>query len=195
VSLFKKTGRGLALTAEGRRLWKDLQPILNQLERLELKYRHKAETTAQEILAIGGSPGLSTVLLPSLVARFKEDHPSITVFLHTATSEEIQELVLNGKIELALVVNPFPSLGLHIEPYRREQLVPFVSPKHPLTKQQGLPLKELVKFPLAVRMGRSRENRAAAYLARIQGGYSKPTILSAVIRLRQSRPLSEREPR
>ena len=173
----REKGNRLDLTASGRSFLRDLEPILESFEQLRRKYGFGA-AAARESLAVGGIPGFSTVLLPSLLVQFKQEHPAVNIFLHTGTGEEIQRMVLEGKVELGLVVNIRPSANVRMEFYREEQFVPFVPKSHPLAKRTDLTLAELAEHPLVVRMGREHDHITEEFLAKLNGGrFSAKNVL------------------
>jgi len=175
--LLQKKGRRLDLTENGRSFLCDLEPILDSFEQLRRKYGWGG-VAPRESLAVAGIPGFSTVLLPSLLAQFKQEHPAVNIFLHTGTGEEIQSMVLAGKVELGLVVNIRPSANVRMEFYREEQFVPFVPKSHPLAKQRDLTLAELGEHPLVVRMGREHDHITEEFLAKLNGGrFSAKNVL------------------
>jgi DNA-binding transcriptional LysR family regulator len=61
---------------------------------------------------------------------------------------------LRGDVEVALVTTAPESASLCVEPYRREQMVAFVSVNHPLASKERLSLAEILCQPLVVRAER-----------------------------------------
>ena len=53
-------------------------------------------------LAAAATPTLSMYLLPSVISRFASANPSVRLSFHSAASEEILEMVLQGQVEFGL---------------------------------------------------------------------------------------------
>lgn len=157
LRLYKKVRRGIELTEEGRLFLSDAESILFQVERLKKKFGTGPNDERVRSLTIGGSHSQSVSFLPQLMAVFRETHPQIQLSLRTDISRVIERLVLDSKVEIAVVTNAsrFPSLAY--EPYRQERVVTFASARHPLAKKERLTLADLAQAPLIIRAGRVGE--------------------------------------
>lgn len=105
IKLYVKSGKGIELTPEGKKFEAEVREILQRIERLEEKYR-AARGAKREILSVGGSHAPSVSILPSLLGAFKKRHPDLQVILQTRSSRAIELLVLNRKIDLAVITHP-----------------------------------------------------------------------------------------
>jgi DNA-binding transcriptional LysR family regulator len=152
TKLYRKTGRGIELTEEGRLFRLEVDEILRRVDRLEKNFRSKPALPGR--LVIGASHGPSASLIPSVLANFKRTHPLVQVTLKTRDSRGIEQLVAESRVELAVVTDVSQirnSPGFHIEPCRREQLVVFVSTKHPFARKARVTLAELARQPLILK--------------------------------------------
>jgi len=150
VKLYKKMSRGIELTARGQRLLNDVEPLLLQVENLNEKFKDIPNDRKVGFFTIGGGHGPSAYFLPILLAAFKETHPQVQLTLRTNNSRAIEQMVLDSEVEIAMVVNPAPTLQLTMESCRQEELVIFASTKHMLAKRQKLSLAELARAPLII---------------------------------------------
>ena len=78
-----------------------------------------------------------------MLVNFKNKHRDSSIILRTGTTREVKSMLLNSTVEIALLnelpVNPeFAS-----EPFRKEKLVVFAAPNHPLAKKKRLTLSDL----------------------------------------------------
>jgi DNA-binding transcriptional LysR family regulator len=139
AKLYRKVGRAIELTREGRAIQNDIKEVLLKLEQLGSRFKPlKSDTSAAPVI-IGGAHCPSASFLPAAITAFKKDHPLTHVILRTKSSREIERMVLNSTVEVGLVTNPSNSPALHIIRYRPEKSVSFIAAKHPLAKKTRSP--------------------------------------------------------
>lgn len=153
VKLFKKKGKGIELTQTGQLFLKGAGSILFQVEKLDKEFRDNIKQRKARSLVIGGSHAASASLLPLLSAHFKETHPLVQLTLRTDYSRELEKLVLNSEVEIAVIINPAHSPSLIYEPFGQQTFVIFASKRFHLAKRQELTLAELARAPLVIRKG------------------------------------------
>ena len=143
VKLFERNAGAVELTDAGSSLLRHANAILLHLDeaRKELKSPKNPKTSGP--LKIAGSYAASALVLPSLLVNFKNKHRDSSIILRTGTTREVKSMLLNSTVEIALLnelpVNPeFAS-----EPFRKEKLVVFAAPNHPLAKKKRLTLSDL----------------------------------------------------
>lgn len=157
TKLYRKIGRGIQLTEEGRIFLLDAEPILLRVEKLIRKFSSNLTERKAEFLTVGSSRNLSTSFVPTLLGGFKKTHPEVEITLRTDTSPAVKRLVLNSEVDIAVVTNPSRSPSLICEPCRQEQVVIFASRRHPLGKREKLTLAELAQAPLVIKKGNAGE--------------------------------------
>lgn len=139
TDLHRKAGRGIELTEAGRLFLKEAKLILSRMERLKARLAAEAAERGTPIqLTIGGSYSPSVSLLPSLLARFQKIHPEVQLQLRTDTRLAIEQMILKGKVDLAIINNPPQNHQLTMEFYRSEPLAVFVAPGHSLARKKQL---------------------------------------------------------
>jgi DNA-binding transcriptional LysR family regulator len=153
TKLYRKVGRGIEITAMGRRFLRDIAPILDQLARLEDQFARMPIKATRETLSVGGSFSACAALLPSLLARFRLKRPEVDLIIRTGTSDELERLLLAADLDLAVTVRAAPSAKLVSEPLRRERIAMFVLSSHPLARRKNVQLPEVLAEPLIIRGG------------------------------------------
>jgi DNA-binding transcriptional LysR family regulator len=172
VRLYKKTGHGIELTREGRQFLADIEPLLEGLERFDKEFRRRSGGEQLESLSIAGTYGLSASLLPSLAADFQKIHPHMQISLRTGDQLAIEQFVLEGKVEIAVITSPRTrSPALSTEPYRDEPFAAFVPMHHPLAKKRTVTVSELLREPLVLRGAPTPENVIERMLSEMEKGY------------------------
>jgi len=168
VKLYKKIGRGIELTENGRLLVSDAESILLQLEELKEKFGNNLNNKKVGSLTVGGSHAPSASLLPLLLAVFKDTHPQVHLTLRTDKSRALELLVLNHEVELAVITNPSYSPDLVVEPCRKDKLVIFGPPTHPLANGPKVVLAEVVRYPFVIKKGREGVDHVGDILRQLE---------------------------
>ena len=143
VKLFERNRGAAELTDAGSSLLRHANAILVHLDEARKELRSSKTSNKSDPLKIAGSYAASALLLPSLLVNFKNKHRDTSIILRTGTTREVKSMLLNSTVELALLnelpVNPeFVS-----EPFRKEKLVVFAAPNHPLAKKKRLSISDL----------------------------------------------------
>jgi len=158
VPLFTRSNRGSELTDQGREILADVESITAQVAALKEKFFRKNIAQATSPLNIGGSQAPATSLLPSLLTLFKKHYPSTEIELKVRNSPDMQDLVANSEVEIAVITNPAPTASLVMEPFKKFQLCFFVAAQHPLARMGKVPPETLAKYPLV--SGRPKKGRS-----------------------------------
>jgi len=178
VKLFKKNGKDVELSGTGYKFAYSAKEILSLVENLKNDMRGPSTTEKVLSLHIGGSESHSH-FLPPVIAAFKKTHPDLRIILQSEDSGILEQKVLNLEIEIALVTNPSYYGSLNYEPYRNENVLAFVSPRHPLAKKKGVSLSNLVKESLVIRRGKVGPSMTEKYIkeVRLRGYELSATVL------------------
>lgn len=149
AELFDRSRGAVTLTAAGeaflpwaRRALADLDAARAEVR--ELQGRRRGQ------LALGATPSLTTGLLPAVLARLHTAYPGIELRLHEAGSPDLALQVVDGRLDLALVILPTASTGVTTVALAEEELVLAVPPTHALAGTDRLPVSALRDVPLVV---------------------------------------------
>ncbi|MFQ9936241.1 MAG: LysR family transcriptional regulator [Phascolarctobacterium faecium] len=104
VVLFDRSGRRLHLTETGHMLLHRAEEILNLTDRTVCELS-SSELGQEGILSLGVVPSMSLMVLPQMIAAFKELYPKITYRLLIGESLRVIELLERGH-ETAIVHLP-----------------------------------------------------------------------------------------
>src|SRR5271154_2351955 len=101
-ALFTRANRGVRLTESGQKLLESAQRILRGVERAGDEIRaHKAHPSGKIILGV--TPPLCPVVVPELFARMREHYPMIELKVVHAGTVRLEEFVVDGRVDLALL--------------------------------------------------------------------------------------------
>ncbi len=159
----KPTSRGIELTARGKTALMLAEAIVNGCESFKTTFGSPPEPIVER-LTLGASHGPAASVFPGLMRRFSERFPTVQLNLQCATGPSIEEQVLKGNVDLAVIANPPPNAALEMEPFRKEALVVFVAAKHPLAKKKFISPAEFSNLSLIIRGGRNTRNRTEELL-------------------------------
>ena len=164
TKLYNRTARGVELTHAGRRFLSAVSPILHQVGKLKSIPTQPVAVHQPDLLAVGGTYSSSTILLPSVLSRFKRLHHETEINFRTNNGVEIERLLLKQTIDIALTTSPPKSPRILAEPFRREKLALIVSRRHPLARARKLSLHDIERTPFLVRSSGVRDGTTVKHL-------------------------------
>jgi len=177
VTLYRRSGRGIELTPEGVEYWNKFTKILGDLESLK-SFQTAVTSNVKKRLALGATLGPSGFVMPGLMAIFRTVRPEVELILRIQSSSEVQRLLSQGKVELAVVAKPVYSPGRVVEPYHSERKLAFACPDHPWARKKFITLQEFFSAPLVVKNINRGKSRGEETLTHLAGEYGKPNVIA-----------------
>lgn len=107
--LLQRVGRGVRLTAEGRRLADRAEELLGLLQRAETELAD-ATTLRHGRVRLAAFPSATATLVPRLLAALAREAPGLTLELVEAEPPEGIALLRSGEVDLALAFS-YPDVG------------------------------------------------------------------------------------
>lgn len=168
VTLLRRQGRVVELTASGRLLLELAQPHVSGLDSLARLFEAR-QAGQQEPLTVVATPHNLTHHLPELVQQFVHAHPSAQLILRSGRWHEILDLVEHGEADLGLTpwerhAPPRPSL--EYEPLFEHALLLLTAAGHPLRRKKLLRPRDLVPYPFILEMKDTCDHQALLRLLR-----------------------------
>ena len=99
--LFYRRSRGMALTPEGDCLLGYARKMMKLAE--EAKEAIKGDGEPKGKITFGSIETTAAIRLPGYLAQFNREYPQVEINLHTGTSAELEQLVLEYRLEGAFV--------------------------------------------------------------------------------------------
>ena len=151
TSLFDRSGRKVALTAEGNSLLPRAQHILAEMEELSRSVGAMNHLLEGE-LRIACPSMLATYFLPDLLSEFLTTHPGLKASVTQAGTTRIEQMLLDDEIELGVTsFQDSPNLAdLELVPLLNEQMVLCVDDQHPWSKRRRIDIADLQNSPMVV---------------------------------------------
>lgn len=148
--LFKRNGNNIAITPAGKVLeryaekifqtYTDLENELTQLNNLEAGTLH-----------IGASTTVAQTILPKLLALFKKAYPKVMFNFIQANTDQISQMVLAEKIDIAIVEGAAHSAQLAYTDFAKDEIVLVTAANNKLSKKAEISPKQLPTIPLVLR--------------------------------------------
>jgi DNA-binding transcriptional LysR family regulator len=150
TDLFQRRGRRVELTQAGELLKQHAQRVLTDLD--------MARQDVQELLGLGrgrlavaaaGLPG--TYLFPKALSMFKNLYPNLEINMNYGASSQVEQLLQDDAVELAMFSRKPKVAGLNYEPYASSAMVAVAPPAHPLMRRRRVTLRALAREPFILR--------------------------------------------
>ncbi|MEO6339745.1 MAG: LysR substrate-binding domain-containing protein [Caulobacteraceae bacterium] len=153
VQLFvRRKGKGVALTAAGTRLLAHARRVLSDAETLAADASQAATSFAGRF-GIGCYATLAPFFLPGIMGEFQSGHPQLDLEIVEGAAPELHELLLQGRLDAALLYSVDVSPQLGFEPVREYRPYVMVAEDHRLAGRAApgvgaVRLAELADEPL-----------------------------------------------
>ncbi|WP_345797738.1 LysR substrate-binding domain-containing protein [Castellaniella sp. MT123] len=147
-NLLNRNGRGVTTTEAGKLLLDHCRGILHQIERAKEDMGRVQGALAGRV-ALGVPPSASKMLTVQLTRKFRKQLPNATLSISEGLSLMMQEWLLAGRLDIALIYNPTPSAELDLSPLTSELLY-LVGPLGPHPSHQPVQLRSLANIPLVI---------------------------------------------
>ncbi len=148
VKLFERLNHRLYITGAGERLQSYARHILSLDEQVR---RDLAEHKEAGLLRVGASLTIGTYLLPGLLATVREKMPQLEIFSAIDNTDVIQKLILEDRIDIAMVESPVSSPDIVQKDIRDDELVIICSPMHPLARRTRIKKTDLAGLAFIIR--------------------------------------------
>ncbi len=145
--LFDRIGRHVSLTEAGRALLPHAELIEQQLLAAEQSVRDLSGAVRGS-LRLATSHHIGLHRLPPVLSQFSRQYKQVHIDIDFMDSEQAYELIMQGKIELAVVtLAPSSEASFITLPLWRDALQFMVAPQHPLADAKECSLERLSKAP------------------------------------------------
>lgn len=174
VALYRREGRGLELTEEGRQLEAFARELLERARAFEVELHSEVDRTPP-VLAAGRGTHVD-LLAPALRAWVKRDRP---LRLRSGDKEAILEDVRSGRAHLGVAPLDGSERGILTRRLRRVGQVAVVPRGHELAGRARVSLATLARFPLVLPPADRPHRRAVARALREVGAGEPQVALEA----------------
>jgi DNA-binding transcriptional LysR family regulator len=147
------------------------------MDKLERRFSKRFQSKRNSSLSVGGSYALSASVLPELLGKFKKQYPSVDVVLRANAGSALEQMLLQGTLDLVVTSLAPDSSELISEPCMRLRVVAVAATGYPLSTRKELTLHDLEQVPLIIYSASKEKGITETFLSKLrQQGY-RPKIL------------------
>lgn len=177
VKIFERSRTGLVPTELGKKLIIKAQEILNSIEEFKLEAKSESSEIEGQI-SISAVTSLCKGIIPKTSAELKAKFPGITLEIKETGPSQVRKDVLNGKADIGLIFNPFPSgeeNQLLISTHLIDSTMMICFRKDStLAKLEQINIEDIIKYPIA--LSYKNNNGKDKYFSQVFGEYGKFNI-------------------
>lgn len=148
--LLLRSNAGVTPTAAGRDLYRHAQLILEQLEQAEREVARHGGAMAGTVSVGLATYSTTSILSTPLLKAVREKHPDIQLFINDNFGLVLSEMVMTGRMDMAIIYAPKQLKGVTLEPMLVEELFFIAPPGTPLPAgcEETIPLAALAGMDL-----------------------------------------------
>jgi DNA-binding transcriptional LysR family regulator len=149
VNLLRRSPRGVTLTAEGKLFLEEVRELLKRAGESVERVRALARGQYGE-LHIGYIPIPTVEILPPALEVFRKAAPQLKLVLHDLPTDQLIAELRNGRLELAIMVQPIgeQAVGIDFEILRSYPWCVALSSSHPFARLRSIALEKMAAEPL-----------------------------------------------
>ncbi|HOO94347.1 MAG TPA: LysR substrate-binding domain-containing protein [Proteiniphilum sp.] len=150
ASLFERKGNRIYLTGAGVKLYQALKEIAQHYRELDFEMGELHDVQAGEIM-VGASSTIAQYVIPRVMASFHKRYPHIRLHLMNGNSFEMEQLLLDNRIDLALVENLSSQSGIRYRDFLHDELIVVTGKSSLYAERATIEKEDLLQIPLVLR--------------------------------------------
>lgn len=175
TTLLERSNKHVRLNKAGEIVYhhaKEIVGLYSRMQDLVDDMMHQASGA----LAIGASYTFGEYVLPRIIARLKEQYPSVRPSITIGNTKQISEGIAGSDLDIGIVEGEFKHEKLHIEPFAEDLMHIMVASGHRLADKVKVEFEELKEDTWIVREpGSGTREAAEAMFARF--GFRPPHFM------------------
>lgn len=175
AELFDRRARPLRLTPAGQFFYSQTTQMLDRLAEVRAATRRIAHKD-RAWFGIGFVPSTLYGLLPEVIRRFRQAHPTVEVGLSELTSLQQIDALKAGRIDVGFGRLRFDDPAITSKLVQQEALVAALPTGHRLTGQSRLELSDLANEPLLLYPAKPRPSYADELLEMFRSRGLRPAV-------------------
>lgn len=137
TTLFERDGRGIRLTKAAKHFYPMVQQMLKLYGEIENEMMKWSSTSS---VHIGSSISIGACILPSVIREYNQNYPEIEVKVSINSSDIIEQAILDGNLDIALIEGSIHSDKIMSECFLKDELVAICGMFHPLAGKKQVPI-------------------------------------------------------
>ena len=141
VKLFERLSKKLFITESGKLLLNYANHIISSFDDMEVELKSKGEKLS---INIGSSITVGTCMLNNIINNFLDENKEIETTVIINNTEKIEEMILNSKLDVAIVEGVIANKDLITRPIYNDKLIIVAGKKHKFYNKGEISIIELM---------------------------------------------------
>ena len=150
TNLFERKSNKIYLTKAGEKVYNALKQIAQQYRNLDFEIGQLHNSISGEF-KIGASSTISQYVIPKVLASLHKRYPEIQIFLMNGNSLEMEKLLLNNQVDIALVENHASQSGIRYKNFLDDELIVVTGKNSVYAKREVICKDDLYQIPVVLR--------------------------------------------
>jgi len=150
LKLFKKKGRQIYLTDEGKSLLKYAETVFQYEKEIENAIDEMRELK-RGVLRLGTTKAYARYFMPLMITSFHNKFPDIKIQLNEGSSADMIYSLVDFKIDVAVIAKAVDHPDVNFFPFSREEMALIVAPDYHLCEKKEISFQELAKEPFIMK--------------------------------------------
>lgn len=133
IELFVRTSKGIRPTAAGKVFIDNARSILTHYRLVQNELWDMAKLEGGNVI-LGISSFRAKHMLPRILNCFRQRYPKVQVDIVEANSMALEDMLVEGSIDIAIVALPLTRLAHEVEFLKRDEIFLVASRNHPIMK-------------------------------------------------------------
>lgn len=184
VSIFEREGRGVRLTATGRRLVDEAEVLVAQRDRIVSELTQGIITG---VVRLGVAESLTHTILPRMLTDLRTLYPQLRFEISVDTSEQLGKMLNDDLLDVAMLLRDQAPRGIKLTPLPQVSLGWFYHPPH-FSLPSPASIDDLASVPIVTFPKRTLPHRSVVELlspgrrrvVAVHGSASLATVLHLV---------------
>ena len=140
IKLFERLSKKLFITENGKALLKYANHIVASFDEMEMDIKNKGK---KAYLNIGSSITVGTCMLNDITNKLMSKNNDINIKVNVNNTENIEEMLLNSKLDVAIVEGIVSNKDLITKPIRNDELIIVAGRNHKFYNKKKISIVEL----------------------------------------------------
>jgi len=150
LKLFKKKGRQVYLTDEGKSLLKYAETVFQYEKEIENAIDEMRDLK-RGVLRLGTTKAYARYFMPLMITSFHNKFPEIKIQLNEGSSADMIYSLVDFKIDVAIIAKAVDHTDVIFFPFSREEMALIVAPDHHLYQKKEISFRELAEEPFIMK--------------------------------------------
>lgn len=150
TNLFERKGNKIYLTTAGKKIYNSYKVIAQQYRELDFEIGQINDSVIGDF-KIGASSTISQYIIPKAIASFHKKYPKSQFFLNNGNSFEMENLLLDNKIDMALVENITSQSGIRYRDFLDDELIVVTGIHSVYSRKKTFTKDDLSSIPIVLR--------------------------------------------